>query len=96
MLLMQVRFPATARDFLPNGKFQCIFSFGVGTPLCAIACMNICAHDKDPVVHVRVRWIMPTQTYPARTISDKSNQLDDCGRSSAMSMLLHHGYIRAL
>ena len=27
------------------------------TPL-AIACINICAHIKDPLVHVRVRWIM--------------------------------------
>ena len=65
-------------------------------PLCAIACFNICARDKGPVVHVRVRWIMATQTYPARTISDKNNQLHDCGRSSAMSMLLQHGYIRKL
>ena len=39
---------------------------------------------------------MATQTYPARTISDKNNELDDCGRSSATSMLLQHGYIRAL
>ena len=27
---------------------------------CAIACINICAHVKDPVVHTRVRWIMET------------------------------------
>ena len=32
---------------------------GVRTPPCAIACIiNICAHIKDPVVHVRVRWVM--------------------------------------
>ena len=37
---------------------------------------------------------MVTQAYPACTVSDKkNNQLDDCGRSSAMSMLLQHGYI---
>ena len=28
---------------------------GVPTASCAIACNNICAHVKDPVVHVRVR-----------------------------------------
>ena len=27
---------------------------------CAIACINICVHGKDPVVHVRVRWIKET------------------------------------
>ena len=94
--LTQVRFPGAARDFLPRVNFQCRLSFGVRTPPCAIACINICAHVKDPVVHVRVQWIMTTQTHPACTISDKNNQLDDCGRSSAMSMLLQHEYIRAL
>ena len=29
----------------------------------------------------------------ARTISNKNNQLDDCGCSSTMSILLQHGYI---
>ena len=29
---------------------------------CAIACINICAHVKVPVVHVRVWWIMETLT----------------------------------
>ena len=78
--LTQVRFPGAAKDFLPKVNFQCRLFFGVRTHPCAIACINIYAHDKDPVVHVRVRWIMATQTYPARTISDKNNQLDDCGR----------------
>ena len=32
-------------------------------------------------------WIMAIQIYPARAISDKNNQLDDCSRSSAISML---------
>ena len=35
-------------------------------PQCAIACINICAHVKDPVVHVRVRWIMETNTQHAQ------------------------------
>ena len=55
-----------ARDFLPIVHFHVRLSFGVPTPLCVIACINICAHDKDPVVHVRVRWIMATQTQHAR------------------------------
>ena len=69
--LMQVAFPGAERDFLPRVNFRCRLSFGVRTQRCAIACINICAHDKDPVVHVRVRWIMATQTYPASTKSDK-------------------------
>ena len=27
-------------------------------PPCASACINMCAHVNNPVVHVRVRWIM--------------------------------------
>ena len=37
----------------------------VRTPLCAIACINICAHVKDPVVHVRIWWIMEMLKHPA-------------------------------
>ena len=59
-LLTQVRFPSAARDFSPKVNFQCRLSYGVRTPPCAIACINTCAHVKDPVVHVRVRWIMET------------------------------------
>ena len=40
----------------------------VCTPPCAVACINICAHVKDPVVHVRVRWIMETVKHPACTV----------------------------
>ena len=49
--LTQVRFPGTARDFLLRASFQCRLYFGVLTPPCAIACINICAYDKDHVVH---------------------------------------------
>ena len=93
--LTQVRFPGAAKDVLPRVNFQCRLSFGVRTPPCAIVGINICAHDKDPVVRVRVRWIMENQAYPARTLTDKYNQFDDCGRSRALSMLLQYGYIRA-
>ena len=64
----QVRFPDAARDFSLRGNFQCRSSYGVRTPPCTIACIYICAHVKDPVVHVRVRWIMETLKHPACTI----------------------------
>ena len=52
VLLTQVRFPSAARDFSPRVNFQRRLSHGVPAPLYAIACINICAHVKDPVVHV--------------------------------------------
>ena len=66
--LTQVRVPGAANDFSPRVNFQCRLSNCVRTPSCAIACINICAHVKDPVVHVRVRWIMETLKHPARTV----------------------------
>ena len=39
----------------------------VRTPPCVIACINVCAHVKDPVVHVRVQWIMETLKHLACT-----------------------------
>ena len=66
--LTQVRFPGAARDFSPRVNFQSRLSYGVRTPSCAIACINICVHVKDPVVHVRVRWIMETLKHPACTV----------------------------
>ena len=65
--LMQVLFPGATRDFSPRVHFQCRLSYGVRTPQCAIACVNIYAHVKDPEVHVRVRLIMETLKYPACT-----------------------------
>ena len=66
--LTQVRYPGAANDFSPRLNFQCRLSHGVRTPPCAIACVNICAHVKDPVVHVRVRCIMETLKHPACTL----------------------------
>ena len=63
--LTHVRFPGTARDCSPRENFQCRLSYGVRTPPCTIACICICAHVKDPVVHVRVRWIMETLKIPS-------------------------------
>ena len=59
-LSTQVRFPAAVTEFFPGVRFQCRLSYGVRTPPCAIAFIYIHAHVKDPVVHVRVRWIMET------------------------------------
>ena len=53
-----IRFPGATSDFSPRVNFQCRLSYGVCTPPFAIA--YICAHTKDPVVHVRVWWIMET------------------------------------
>ena len=65
---MEVRFPGAARAFSPRVNFQCRLFCGVRTPPCAIAFTNICAHVKDPVVHVRVQWIMETLKHPACTL----------------------------
>ena len=66
--LTQVRFPGAAKDFLPRVNFQCRLSYGVRRPPCAIACIYICAHVKDPVVPVRVRWAIETLKHPACTV----------------------------
>ena len=68
--LTQVRFLSAARDFSSQSQLS-VQTFGIRTTPCAIACIIICVHDKDPLLHVRVRWIMATQTCPARTIAAK-------------------------
>ena len=50
--LMQVWFPGATRIFLPESTFSSDISYGVRIISCAIACINICAHVKDPVVNV--------------------------------------------
>ena len=45
--LTEVRFPSAARDFLPRVNFQCRLSFGVHTPLCAVACTITCTHVRS-------------------------------------------------
>ena len=67
-LLTQIRLPGAAKRFPPTVNFQCRLSYGVRTPPCAITCINICAQVKDPVVHVRVRWITKTLKHPACTL----------------------------
>ena len=65
----QVWFPRAARDYSPRVNFQRRFSHGVHTHPCVITCINICARVKDPVVHVRVWWIMETLKHPAGTVA---------------------------
>ena len=67
ILLMQVQFPGAARDF-SHGQFSAQTHHSVHKLLCAITCINICVHVKDPVAHVRVQWIMETLKYPACTV----------------------------
>ena len=64
----QVWIPGEARDFSPRVSMQCRLSYGVRTPPCAIECIYICAHVKDPLVCVRVRWTMETLKHPACTL----------------------------
>ena len=54
--------------FVPESTFSADSLTCVRTPLCAYACINICARVKDPIVHVRVRWIMETLKHPACTL----------------------------
>ena len=56
-----------SKEFFSQSHFQCRLSYGVRTPLCAITSIDICAHVKDPVVHVRVGWSMETLEHPACT-----------------------------
>ena len=65
-LLIQVWFPSAARDFSSRVIFQCRLYYNVCTPPCAW--VNICVHMKDPVVHVRVWWILETLKHPAGTV----------------------------
>ena len=52
--LTQVRFPGPAKDFSPSQlSVQTLLRYPY-TP-CAIACINICVHVKNPVVHAGVR-----------------------------------------
>ena len=64
-----VPFPGAASLFFSSRvHFQCRLAYGVRTPLCAVACIYICVHVKDPVVHVRVQCIMETLKQPECTV----------------------------
>ena len=56
--------PRCRKGFFPRVNFQCRLFYGVRTPPCATACINICAHVKDLVVHVRVRCVIEGLKHP--------------------------------
>ena len=70
--LTQAGFSAAAKElfvcFSPRVNFQCRLSYCVRAPQSVIACTDICAHVKDPVVNVRVRWIRETLKHPVCTV----------------------------
>ena len=66
--LTKVRFPGAARNFSPRVNFQCRLSYSVRPLPCAIACIYICAHVKDLVVRVRIRWSMETLEHSSCTL----------------------------
>ena len=53
---MQVRFPGAARDFSPSQLSVQTLLRCPYTP-CTVACIYICVHIEDLIVHVKVRWI---------------------------------------
>ena len=54
--------------FLLESTFSADSLMCARTPPCAIACIDICAHVKDPVVQVKVQWIMETLKHLASTV----------------------------
>ena len=75
-LLTQVRFPGVATDFYPSQlsvltSYVCPYPpppIHPTPPLCTIACIFY-AHVKDPIVHVRVRWITETLKLPVCAVA---------------------------
>ena len=57
--------PRRGKGFFSQSQLSVQTLLRVRTTACAIACINICAHVKDPVVPVRVRWIMETLKTPS-------------------------------
>ena len=56
------------RIFFPESAFSAD-PYGAGTPQWAIPCINsCCTYIKDPVVRVRVQWIMETLKHPLCTV----------------------------
>ena len=61
--------PQCSKGFFSQSQLSVHTLFRVSVyPSCAIACIKICVHVKDPVIHVRVRWIMETLQHPACTV----------------------------
>ena len=60
--------PRCGKGFFSHRQLSVQTLYDVRTPPCAIACSNICGHVKDPVVHVRVRWITVPPKHPTCTV----------------------------
>ena len=60
--------PRCSKGFFSQCRLSMQTLTCVYIPLCAIACINTCAHIKDPEVPVRVRWIMETLKHLACTV----------------------------
>ena len=60
--------PQCCRGFFSQRQLSVLTLLCCAYTKCAVTCMNICAHVKDPVVHIRVRWIVETLKYPAFTL----------------------------
>ena len=60
-------FPVRQEIIFPKSSFSAL-SYGVRADPYAITHTNICARVKDPIVYVRVRWIMETLKHPACTV----------------------------
>ena len=60
--------PRCGKGFFARSPLSVQTLLRVSLHPCAITCIDICAHVKDPVVHVKVRWIMETLKHPARTV----------------------------
>ena len=61
--------PRCGEGFSHHGQLSVHrLSYEVCTSPCAITCIKICMHVKDPVVHIRVWWSMITLKHPACTI----------------------------
>ena len=64
-----VSIPQCGKGFFSQSQLSMQTLLWFRKPPCATACINICTHVKDPVVHVRVQWIMETLKHPASTVS---------------------------
>ena len=69
MVQYQGHAPAAWRGkgiFLPASIFSAAsLTVSLYTPMCNRMHFNICVHVNDPLVHVRVSWIMETLKHPA-------------------------------
>ena len=83
--------PRCGKGFFSPSQLSVLTLHGVRTPPCAIACIYICAHVKDLVVYVRVRWIMETLKHPACTVEHSMGEIP-MGQYSCKKKKKVHGW----